>query len=438
LQKDSLQYDTTYKDIRYVVFRSGRGCAKSYNISQFLVFDSLEHPNSIYPVYREIKGSSDYSTMNEIWGKICYYGLEDSFTRKGNGTIINNATTTGQGGFIFQGISTSTGTAKGVKSFYSRDVRFAWVEEGQDISEIAFNKMKNSIRGDDSIIIISMNPTKQSDICYRLATCGDPHVLDIPLKVEDNPFFAEKSKIDMEIDRKTMTETEFKWIWEGEFLDAESNSLFTSAEINAMRTYKSINKQVNYISVMGVDYSSIGDDKTCITIRQGDKIKFIGLFKFAGDVASQTMEKIIQLKNQFKVDRICYDADGVGAELRSAFVRYNEVGIPINGSGTPNNENYFNKRTEVYFNLKKQLEIGLDTTEIDEKIKEMLLEEMGRIIYDIDSSKMKLISKSIIRRLLGRSPDIVDSLAYTFALPDVDNFKGQNFSIKFKEPVSLF
>ena len=87
-------------------------------------------------------------------------------------------------------------------------------------------------------------------------------------------------------------------------------------------------------------------------------------------------------------------------------------------------KNCFNKRAEMFYRLREYLRNG--GTLPDDPL---LRQELNSIEIDVrqsDGGIIKLISKDIIRKKIGRSPGRADALALTFAMPvkkkDVEDY----------------
>ena len=89
-------------------------------------------------------------------------------------------------------------------------------------------------------------------------------------------------------------------------------------------------------------------------------------------------------------------------------MEYENVDL-INFGGKPNDEQYLNKRCEIYFDLVRAMRDGMPITEEIEK-------ELTFTLFEFtNNGKLKLISKDDIKLVLKHSPDKTDSLALTFA-----------------------
>lgn len=164
--------------------------------------------------------------------------------------------------------------------------------------------------------------------------------------------------------------------------------------------------------VIGVDPARYGDDRSVIFRRQGLQaftpkiLSKVDNMTLAGAVAAQIAD--------FKPDSVFIDAgrgEGVIDRLRQLGHKVMEV----NFGGTPLSDGvYSNKRSEMWDLMKQWLAAG---GAIPGDLPE-LKSELVTPTYDYDAAgKMRLESKEKIRERLGKSPDIADALAVTFAYP---------------------
>ena len=108
------------------------------------------------------------------------------------------------------------------------------------------------------------------------------------------------------------------------------------------------------------------------------------------------------------------DAIGVGAGVADGLRRKGIPTYDVVASGSPiNGTLYANLRAEVYWTLRSLLQKEL--LELPED--DLLESELTEMMVDYDNlGRFKMENKDIIRsRLKGRSPDMADALAYSFA-----------------------
>ena len=86
------------------------------------------------------------------------------------------------------------------------------------------------------------------------------------------------------------------------------------------------------------------------------------------------------------------------------------IGVQFGGRAA--DYRYFNKRSEMYFELAKWVKAGGSLPD-DRELKE----ELCATTFIYQGDKFRIVDKGIIKDQLGRSPDKADALALTFAHP---------------------
>lgn len=125
------------------------------------------------------------------------------------------------------------------------------------------------------------------------------------------------------------------------------------------------------------------------------------------------IEDVIREKaKEYKVfpQNISYDSDGVGKYL----MNYLKSAKPIvNNARALKDENYENLKTQLYFKLAEVInkgELKVVKSPYDEKIIEELQQVKHRPTDKV--GKIAMVSKGDVKRMLGRSPDFSDAMAY--------------------------
>lgn len=183
--------------------------------------------------------------------------------------------------------------------------------------------------------------------------------------------------------------------------------------------------------IIGVDIASKdGADRTAIAYRRGricDKIE-----TYDNIDTMEVVNKIVQIINGLKPDKVFIDKDGMGFGVID---RLNQLkyGSYIHGvqSGTNANnpEKYFNKRAEMWGLLRDWLEDKPNRlVKNDGLIMELCA---GGWHPHVTRGSIVLEKKENIKKVLGRSPDMADALALTFAepipSPAIKNMVGRTF-----------
>ncbi len=163
--------------------------------------------------------------------------------------------------------------------------------------------------------------------------------------------------------------------------------------------------------IVGVDPARFGDDRSVIFCRQGLQAFEPQVFCHIDNMALAA--RVAQTIESFRPDAVFIDAgcgSGVIDRLRQLGFLVTEVPF---GSTPLQAGRYANKRAEIWGKMAQWLQSG-GALPKDPALKADLCAPQ----YDFDSSgKMRLESKEKIKERCGRSPDLGDALALTFAFP---------------------
>lgn len=158
------------------------------------------------------------------------------------------------------------------------------------------------------------------------------------------------------------------------------------------------------------DLAMQGRDKFIIAVWSGMRCR-IKLIKDKAE-GKEIEEDLKRVATEEKIPRsqVIPDSGGMGSYLKS----YMEGIKTFDGARKAFNKEFRNLRSECYFKLaefvnKKEIYIECDDPYIKEQIIEEL-EQIKRDSVDKDDQKKKIISKEIIKEMLGRSPDFADIL----------------------------
>lgn len=164
--------------------------------------------------------------------------------------------------------------------------------------------------------------------------------------------------------------------------------------------------------ILGVDPARFGDDRSVIIRRQG-------LQAFAPRVLAkldnvQLAGIVAQEIKDFRPDAVFIDAGqgaGVIDVLRS--LGHDVLEVPFGGAPLQAGR-YRNKRAELWGEMAEWLKQGGALPDKETA----LASELASAVYDFDEAgKMRLEAKDKIKARLGKSPDLADALALTFAAP---------------------
>ena len=156
---------------------------------------------------REVHKSIKFSVKKLLEEKIAslnvgaYFEVQDQQINVHDGGVI-----------IFQGMQNHT--AESIKSL--EGFKRAWVEEAQTLSQRSLDLLRPTIRAPDSEMWFSWNPNFATDPGDALVRSDDPPPgsIVVPVSYEDNPWFPESLKAELEYDRKR-DKDKYEHIWLG-------------------------------------------------------------------------------------------------------------------------------------------------------------------------------------------------------------------------------
>jgi hypothetical protein len=170
---------------------------------------------------------------------------------------------------------------------------------------------------------------------------------------------------------------------------------------------------IRKITSVGIDVARFGDDNTVCYGRDGYNIK--RLFKINKGDSYQIVNNLkpnIDKTTHINIDGTGGYASGVVDILKKEGYLVNE----INFGSSSDNPYAFNKRSEIYLNMKDELK----TQQYSINRETNLLEDLKAQRYTLDNlGRIKLIPKDEIKKDLGRSPDDSDALALCMYSPKI-------------------
>jgi len=200
----------------------------------------------------------------------------------------------------------------------------------------------------------------------------------------------------------------------GQFPSADVNALLTAAEVDAAmaRVYKK--GQFEFAAkILGVDVARQGLDDSVIAHRHGNVLFPLKPMHIPDSVL--VAQQVAQEQDAAQDDATFVDATGgYGAGVVDCLrTTMNRQCTEVYFSGRSNDHHYFNKRSEMIFEMAKWVKAGGSIP----KGETMLRDELLAITYSYNGDKLKINEKEEVREELGRSPDRADAVALTFAFP---------------------
>lgn len=166
--------------------------------------------------------------------------------------------------------------------------------------------------------------------------------------------------------------------------------------------------------VMGVDPAEAGEDKTAVIFRQGRVVEKPICWHEANTM--DTVGKVAVLIEKHNPDAVFVDRVGIGAgicdRLIELFPNRKIYGVK-SGETAIDNDQYINRRVEMWGNIRDALEDGLQLPDDEE-----LAAQLSQPGYGYDSARRyKLETKEKMKERGVKSPDLADALALTYAFP---------------------
>jgi len=190
------------------------------------------------------------------------------------------------------------------------------------------------------------------------------------------------------------------------------NALLGSDDVDAAiaRSYRA-DEIASAPVVLGGDVARQGDDSSAVAQRQGRQAFPISMFRIPDTMV--LAGQFIRLAKESGADGFFVDeTGGYGAGVIDAMRQLGHTVIGVQFGGKPNDYRYFNKRSEMYFELAAWVKSGGALPD-DRQLKE----ELCATTFVYQGDKFRIVEKELIKKKLGRSPDKADALALTFAYP---------------------
>jgi phage terminase large subunit len=214
----------------------------------------------------------------------------------------------------------------------------------------------------------------------------------------------------------------------GEFPPASINALLGPPDVEAsMRRYLSP-ETYDWCEVrIGVDVARYGDDRTVIFPRQGLKAFSPRVMRHShgAAVSVEIATAVMAVCKAYGTRTVIMDATGgwaagardilVTAGYKPVEVQFHAPCRVVDGA----EPKYKNKRAEMHFGLSEWVLNGGWLPEAPE-----LLGELTTPTYMVrEDGKFQIEAKEQVKERLGRSPDLADALALTFAYGDLPQTK---------------
>lgn len=272
--------------------------------------------------------------------------------------------------------------------------------------------------GKDAHVVLAGNTTTHEGALYDAAVKhrANWHVTEITADPDDPK---RTPRIPIEFAREQIAEygRDNPWImvnFLAKFPKQGLNTLISADEvIAAQRRNYHPDMYAGFPKIMGIDVAQYGDDESVIFKRQG-KIAYPPL-RMRDLSPLQGGPHVARIANEWGADSIQIDCSGGwGGAWHEYLVNSQYSALGVQFGGKPSKEGRFaNKRAEMYWDLCAWIKDGGHVPPTCPE----LVSGLSSMTYSYKNGVMLLEDKKQIKARLGRSPDLEDALACTFAYP---------------------
>jgi len=272
--------------------------------------------------------------------------------------------------------------------------------------------------GKETKLVIAGNPTHLEGPIHRACTrerhlwklfevTGDP----------DDPKRSPRVSIQWAKEQIEKYGRENPWVQVnvfGRFPSASINSLLGVDEVSAAMQRDLSDEAYEFSQKrLGIDVARFGDARTVIFPRQG--LLASNPVEIRNARSHEIAARVALAKSRWHSEmEFIDDTGGYGAGVIDALLQAGHAPTPINFSGKAIDPRYFNKRSEMWFEMADWVKRG-GALPHDPG----LARELTTPTYTFQGGKFRLEEKEQIQERLGFSPDLADALALTFALPEM-------------------
>lgn len=272
--------------------------------------------------------------------------------------------------------------------------------------------------GVETKIMIAGNPTHLEGPLYKACTSQKHlwHVIEINGD-PDNPNRSSRISIDWAREMIEEFGIDHPWVRVnvfGRFPETSMNALLGIEDVReAMKRHYRPEEFAHSAKVLGIDVAREGDDRSVIFPRQGLVASVPDVLRNV--TGNEGAARVAVKKQVWRPDAMFIDGTGgFGYSWLDAARNLGLSLVPIHFSSKPNDEQFFNKRAEMYWQMAAWIRAGGALPPNDE-----LAQELVAPWYTHKGDKLIIEDKKLVKAKLGRSCDLSDGLALTFAQPVV-------------------
>ncbi|MDH3003495.1 PBSX family phage terminase large subunit [Pasteurella multocida] len=208
---------------RYRGSYGGRGSAKTRTFAKMTAITAYKRAmagdSGVILCGREFMNSLEDSSLEEVKQAIKSEPFLDDFFEIGEKYI---RTKCGRVSYIFSGLRHNLDSIKS-----KARILLAWVDEAESVSEMAWSKLIPTVREHESEIWLTWNPEKRDSATDKRFRQFPPENSSIvEMNYMDNPWFPDVLEQERLNDKKRLDDATYRWIWEGDYLEASEAQIF--------------------------------------------------------------------------------------------------------------------------------------------------------------------------------------------------------------------
>lgn len=247
------------ENVRYRGAYGGRGSAKTRSFALMTAIKGYQLSEAgvsgVILCAREFMNSLADSSMEEVKQAIRsvdwladYYDIGQNYIRTKNGLVS----------YVFCGLRHNLDSIKS-----KARILLCWVDEAENVSEIAWRKLTPTVRETNSEIWVTWNPeTEGSPTDVRFRQKPPENAIIVEMNYNDNPFFPDVLEQERLNDLARLDYASYAWIWEGAYLE-NSDKQVLSGRYVVEEFDDNLHKQADRL-LFGADFGFANDPNTLI------------------------------------------------------------------------------------------------------------------------------------------------------------------------------
>lgn len=395
--------DLKSRKYQFLLFGGGMGSGKTQLMARIFISQADIRPNTRYFVFRKNLSVLKRTTYQTFKSVATEFNVSFSENRADNVWTFPNGSQ-----IWFQELDESKDNdwnkIKGIEA------TAIGIDEVNEVQESAFNVLMGRIwrcnpNKEHSFIMATCNPTQnwvKSRFYepYTTNTLQDKFYF-LQALATDNPFLPEEYIETLRL----LPEAEYERYVLGNWNFAD--------DPNQLIKYEWIKENIwdnQEVDSMGIDVAREGNDRTVFYF--GNSKGAVSKKEYRTQSTVETSIKAIEAMKEYEIgaDRTAVDVVGVGGGVVD-YMRAEGYNIKAFNSGeSPDvlvgHLQYRNKRAQVYWELREDLQRGEYKLPDDKELHQELLS----IRYTIKDRVIQIESKSELKKRMGRSPDLADAL----------------------------